>query len=76
VALFFLMIGCRPITLKRIRNGPGRSPVSESGAAMSVFEFVFTFFGLVLGFAVAEILAGFARALNWSAPTSRCASAG
>lgn len=43
---------------------------------MSVFEFVFTFFGLVLGFAVAEILAGFARALNWSAPTSRCASAG
>ncbi len=31
---------------------------------MDVFEFVFTFFGLVLGFAVAEILAGFSRALK------------
>jgi hypothetical protein len=36
----------------------------QGEAAMSIFEFVFSLFGLVLGLSLAEVLAGFARTVQ------------
>jgi len=48
-----------PVVYGRIRGFAGRS------SGVSDFEFIFALFGLLLGLSLAEVLTGFARAVEW-----------